>query len=88
MERSRSLLWLCVGVEVHRKRDQRVSNCTGGSPRGEWKLLTEPSEKATDPSVVHVRSETLMVAVEPVDTCTLERGGGRRQAPVAQPEQK
>eukprot|EP00325_Prymnesiales_sp_UTEX-LB-985_P013674 CAMPEP_0174746414 /NCGR_PEP_ID=MMETSP1094-20130205/89008_1 /TAXON_ID=156173 /ORGANISM="Chrysochromulina brevifilum, Strain UTEX LB 985" /LENGTH=67 /DNA_ID=CAMNT_0015951115 /DNA_START=415 /DNA_END=615 /DNA_ORIENTATION=+ len=48
--------------------------------------LSDPSVKATDPSVVHVRVEMDRAAVDPVGTCTLERGGGRRQAPVAQPE--
>ena len=51
------------------------------------KELLEPALKATEPLVVHVLVEMLCVTVEPVGTCTLDTGGGRRHAPVAQPLQ-
>ena len=39
-------------------------------------------------SEIYYVAMDLRVAVDPVGTCTLESGGGRRHAPVAQPEQK
>lgn len=59
-----------------------------GGSLGRKKEFVEPSVKAMDPADDHVRVEMEHEAVEPVGTWTLDRGGGRRHAPVAQPEQK